>query len=77
MIVLLQNRFQNGNCIQRVDWHKIAVFKPSLRELVLNAVEKGKRVQVQGRISYGDVKDKDGRTRPVTSIIADDIIFFQ
>lgn len=71
------HRTDKGDWIQRVDWHKIAVFKPQLRETALNYVTKGQRVLVNGTVSYGEVKDSEGVSRPVTSIIADEIICFQ
>lgn len=63
--------------MQKTDWHRIAVFRPNLRENVYNYMRKGQRVLVNGRLSYGEVKDEDGNTRTATSIIAEDIIFFQ
>ncbi|XP_043604210.1 single-stranded DNA-binding protein, mitochondrial [Bombus pyrosoma] len=69
-------RYSNGDLMQRTEWHRICVFKPTLRDTVLNYLKKGQRVYVLGKISYGEFKDDDGTTRSSTSIIADDIIFF-
>ena len=65
-----------GQFMQRTDWHRICVFKPSLRESVYNFMKKGQRVMVNGRLSYGEVKDDDGNARSTTAIIADEVIFF-
>lgn len=73
----MSHRTENGDWLQRVDWHKIAVFKPQLRESVMNYLSKGQRVLLNGKVSYGEIKDKDGVTRPSTTIIADEIVFFQ
>ncbi|XP_001607466.1 single-stranded DNA-binding protein, mitochondrial [Nasonia vitripennis] len=70
-------KYEGGDLMQKTDWHRIAVFKPNLRENVYNYMRKGQRVMVNGRLSYGEVKDEDGNMRTATSIIADDIIFFQ
>lgn len=63
--------------LQRTDWHRIVVFRPSLRDYVLNYLTKGQRTLVNGRISYSDVTDADGKSRVSTSIIADDVILLQ
>ncbi|XP_068987101.1 single-stranded DNA-binding protein, mitochondrial [Bombus flavifrons] len=70
-------RYMNGDFVQRTDWHRICVFKPILRDTVLNYLRKGQRVYVAGKISYGEFKDEDGTTKSSTSIVADDVIFFQ
>lgn len=61
--------------MQRTEWHRVCVFKPALRDTVLNYLKKGQRVYVSGKISYGEFKDEDGATRSSTSVIADDVIF--
>lgn len=60
----------------KTDWHNVAVFRPFLRESVLNNVEKGARLYVTGRILYGHVEDKLGNVRHTTTIVADDVIRF-
>uniref|UniRef100_A0A6M2DRS2 Putative single-stranded dna-binding protein mitochondrial n=1 Tax=Xenopsylla cheopis TaxID=163159 RepID=A0A6M2DRS2_XENCH len=69
-------RYENGELLQKTDWHRICVFRPSLRETVYNHLKKGQRVHVTGRISYSEINGEDGKPRPTTSIIADDVIFF-
>jgi single-strand DNA-binding protein len=39
-------------------------------------MNKGQRVLVQGRVTYGEVKDENGVGHITTSIIADDVTFF-
>jgi len=68
---------ENGDWAQRTDWHQVAVFNPIVRENVTNYLTKGKRVLLFGRITYGEIKDKDGNIRNTTSIVADDVTFFQ
>ena len=63
--------------MQRTDWHRICVFKPSLRDTVYTYLKKGQRVYVSGRLTYGEVKDEDGNSRTTTAVVADDVIFFQ
>lgn len=66
-----------GGYNQKTDWHRICVFKPNLRDNVYNYLRKGQRVHVKGKILYGEVKDESGDARTTTSILADDVIFFQ
>lgn len=40
-------------------------------------MKKGQRTLVTGKISYGEITDQEGKTRLSTSIIADDVVFFQ
>ncbi|XP_034191777.1 mitochondrial single stranded DNA-binding protein [Osmia lignaria lignaria] len=70
-------KYTNGDFMQKTEWHKICVFKPNLRETVLNYLKKGQRVLVAGKISYGEFKDEEGNPKPSTAVIADDVIFFQ
>ena len=64
------------NVVRKTDWHRIVIFKPYLRESALKYVTKGKRVLVQGRIIYGNLKDSEGQvTSTSCSILADDILF--
>ncbi|XP_012282297.1 single-stranded DNA-binding protein, mitochondrial isoform X2 [Orussus abietinus] len=69
-------KYETGDYVQRTNWHRICVFRPKLRDTVYNYLRKGQRVLVNGRLSYGEVKDEDGQVRPTTAIIADDVIFF-
>lgn len=77
MLLYFINIFLIGDFMQRTDWHRVCVFKPTLRETVYSYLKKGNRVLINGRISYGEIKDDDGNPRPTTSIIADEVIFFQ
>ncbi|KAL6256058.1 hypothetical protein P5V15_013294 [Pogonomyrmex californicus] len=63
--------------MQRTDWHRVCVFNPNLRETVSQYLKKGQRVMINGRISYSEYKDPSGNLVSSTSIIADDVIFFQ
>lgn len=64
-----------GNYVQKTDWHRISIFRPVLRDYVVNTMDKGDRLYIGGRISYGQYVPP-GQTEPikVTSIIADEVI---
>lgn len=70
-------RYESGEFMQRTEWHRVSVFKPNLRDSVMNYMRKGQRVHVSGRLSYGEVKSEDGNVKTQASVIADDVIFFQ
>lgn len=59
----------------KTDWHKISVFNPGLRGVAEKFVKQGDRLFVEGRLSYGHYVDAQGNARPITSIIADEMIF--
>ncbi|XP_059618511.1 single-stranded DNA-binding protein, mitochondrial [Phlebotomus argentipes] len=66
---------ESGDWTQKTDWHRVVVFKPQLRESVMNYLRRGQRALVQGKINYGEITDQEGKQRISTSIIADDVIF--
>nr|CAG4652389.1 EOG090X0O5J [Triops cancriformis] len=70
-------QYSSGDVSQKAEWHRICVFKPYLRETAFKYVTKGQRILVMGRLIYGDVKDSEGNSRQVASIVADDIVSFR
>ncbi|KAG6448756.1 hypothetical protein O3G_MSEX005695 [Manduca sexta] len=70
-------KYESGDVLQRTDWHRISIFKPGLRDTVYKYLKKGQRVYVTGKLSYGEVKLDDGQVRSASTVIADDVIFFQ
>ena len=70
-------RYETGDVSQKTEWHRVCVFKPTLRDMILNYMKKGNRVLVNGRLMYGSFTGEDGSLKNSTSIVADDIIFFQ
>lgn len=70
-------KYESGDILQRTDWHRISVFKPGLRDTVYKFLKKGQRVYITGKLSYGEVKLDDGQVRTASTVIADDVIFFQ
>jgi len=71
----IQRHTHEAIMAQKTDWHRISVFKPSLRGVCEDYLRKGARVFLHGRLSYGEIQDSNGQTHQVTSIIADDLIF--
>ncbi|CAL1293594.1 unnamed protein product [Larinioides sclopetarius] len=67
-------KYETGEIRQKTDWHRIAVFKNSLRDTVLEYLRKG-RVYVEGRIVYSEYNDTKGTAFASTSIVANDVVF--
>ncbi|GFY64591.1 single-stranded DNA-binding protein, mitochondrial [Trichonephila inaurata madagascariensis] len=68
-------KYETGEMRQKTDWHRIAIFKASLRETVLEYLKKGNRVYVDGKIVYSEYNDAKGNVCSSTSIVANDVIF--
>lgn len=66
-----------GEFMQRTDWHKICIFNPTLKNTVYKFLKKGQRTMILGRITYSEYKGADGNVMYSTSIIAEEIVFFQ
>ncbi|NP_001040384.1 mitochondrial single-stranded DNA-binding protein [Bombyx mori] len=70
-------KYESGDILQRTDWHRVSIFKPGLRDTVYKYLKKGQRIYVTGKLSYGEVKLDDGQVRTASTVMADDVIFFQ
>lgn len=62
-----------GERVQETQWHQVVVWN-KLAEIVENYLEKGKRVAVEGKLTYRSYEDKNGVKRYVTEILASDIL---
>ncbi|GAA4394348.1 hypothetical protein GCM10023187_00040 [Nibrella viscosa] len=64
---------KNGHVHHTTDWHSIVLWR-SLAELTHKYLRKGSMVYVEGKLKNRQFEDKEGRTRYVTEIVADQII---
>ncbi|KAK7099098.1 single-stranded DNA-binding protein, mitochondrial-like [Littorina saxatilis] len=64
----------DGSTTARVDWHRISVFKPGLREKVAAHLRKGDRVFVTGVIRYDEYTDAQENLVRATTILANDLV---
>lgn len=64
-----------GQAKFRVDWHRVVVTAERAQNLVQKYIRKGDRIHVTGRLHYNMTRDKNGESKLVTSIVADDFIF--
>jgi single-strand DNA-binding protein len=58
--------------VSKVEWHRIAIFRPRLAEYVLNGIKKGAHVLVEGSLvsstcEQANGKGKKGKTVKITS----------
>ena len=57
-------------------WHNVVVFNENLRDIVMENVTKGMRIQIQGSLRYSEY-EKGGVLVNVASVVAEDIIRLQ
>ncbi len=60
---------KDGNWVNETTWHNVVAF--ALSDFFKDALRKGAKVYVEGRISKRDYTDKDGIKRYVTEVVAD------
>jgi single-strand DNA-binding protein len=63
---------KDGNWVNETTWHNVVCF--SLSDYFKEALKKGKKFYVEGRISKRDYTDKEGVKRYVTEIISEKLI---
>jgi single-strand DNA-binding protein len=63
---------KDGNWVNETTWHNVVSF--SLSDYYKDALKKGKKFYIEGRISKGDYTDKEGIKRYVTDGISEKII---
>lgn len=65
----------DGQTKEDAQYHRIVAWQ-KLAELCSKLLVKGKKVYLEGRITYRDYTDKNGQPRQVTEIVLDDFIVF-
>lgn len=66
---------QDGQTKEEVQYHRIVSWQ-KLAELCGKLLQKGRKVYVEGRITYRNYTSKEGQQRAVTEIVLDDFIVF-
>ena len=64
----------NGNPIERTDWHRIIAWRKS-GEIAAEYLKKGSLVCVEGRLESRSWDDQNGQKRYITEVISENIIF--
>lgn len=65
----------DGQTKEEAQYHRIVAWQ-KLAELCAKLLNKGKKVYVEGRITYREYMDKNGQQRNITEIVLDDFIVF-
>src|SRR3989338_6148422 len=66
---------KTGETKEDVQFHRIVAWQ-KLAELCANLLSKGRKIYLEGRITYRSFEGKDGVQRNITEIIMDDFILF-
>lgn len=65
----------DGQTKEEAQYHRIVAWQ-KLAELCSKLLTKGRKVYLEGRITYRDYLDKNGQQRHITEIVLDDFIVF-
>ena len=63
---------KDGNWVNETTWHNIVSW--NLSDYFKDALKKGKKIYVEGRLAKRDYNDKEGVKRYVTEVVSDKII---
>lgn len=63
---------KDGNYVNETTWHNIVAWE--LSDYMKEALKKGKKFYVEGRLSKRDYTDKDGVKKYVTEVVSDKLI---
>lgn len=63
---------KDGNWVNETTWHNVVAY--SLPDFLKEALKKGKKFYVEGRISKRDYTDKDNIKRYITEVISERLI---
>ena len=61
-----------GTRVERTEWHNITAWR-GLAEMAEKYLKKGQQIYVEGKLRTRQYQDKDGQTRYITEIVADEI----
>lgn len=69
------DRYRNseGKLMRETQWHTIIAWG-NLATIIERYLNKGREIAVDGKIVYRSYEDKNGNTRYVTEIVANDIV---
>ena len=71
------NKFKDKQGVQqeRTDWHNIVAWGKT-GELMQSMLKKGSEVLIKGKVTSRKYEDKDGQTRYLTEIVANEFLSF-
>ena len=63
---------KDGNWVNDTTWHNVVSF--NLPDFYKEALKKGKKFYVEGRLSKRDYTDKDGQKKYITEVVSEKLI---
>lgn len=66
---------QDGQVKEDVQYHRVVAWQ-KLAELCGKILSKGRKIYMEGRLTYRNFTGKDGQQRSITEIVLDDFIVF-
>jgi len=63
---------RDGNWVNETTWHNVVAY--NLSDFYKDALKKGKKFYIEGRISKRDYEDKNGIKRYFTEVVAEQLI---
>ena len=63
---------KNGQRVEKTEWHNIVMWR-GLAEVAEKFLKKGQMVYIEGKIRSRNYQDKEGQTRYITEIVADEM----
>jgi len=63
---------KNGQRVEKTEWHNIVMWR-GLAEVAEKYLKKGQTIYVEGKIRNRNYQDKEGQTRYITEIVADEM----
>jgi single-strand DNA-binding protein len=66
---------KTGETKEDVQFHRIVAWQ-KLAELAANLLVKGRKIYLEGRITYRSYEGKDGQQKQITEIVMDDFVLF-
>lgn len=64
---------KDGELVEKTAWHRVTAWG-RLAEIIGEHVEKGSRLFIQGRLTYGQYEDEDGKTIYTFEVTAREMI---
>jgi single-strand DNA-binding protein len=61
---------KNGQRVEKTEWHNIVLWR-GLAEVAEKFLKKGQTIYIEGKIRNRNYQDKDGQTKYITEIVAD------
>ncbi len=62
-----------GKRVKKTTWHKVVLWR-GFADVVEKYCKKGKEIAVEGKLVNRRYKDKEGKTRYITEVVANDIM---